>query len=255
MLDVDNILTLPLKTLVLQPPVPELICGVQTTALFAMDQSSLQPQPQYVDSAIQSRVNPVTSSSNFEDTIGRPAVIHRERHKLKDCKGRTDHFVTRTAPTGAVTSAPAITNIPNSATASTIGATASTTASTQLFFGRPQPKQSTQIGQAPKEYVTCIPVHDLLPSACYAHTYITANKHPPIEIWSVHSIYTLTSAVLPSTFSTRSQSLARYTASPPRSPQPSSLKQRTNPLASTKITLHRASGPKFQFHLSRILWA
>ncbi|XP_075259911.1 uncharacterized protein LOC142351655 [Convolutriloba macropyga] len=174
-----------------------------------MDQSSLQPQPQYVDSAIQSRVNPVTSSSNFEDTIGRPAVIHRERHKLKDCKGRTDHFVTRTAPTGAVTSAPAITNIPNSATASTIGATASTTASTQLFFGRPQPKQSTQIGQAPKEYVTCIPVHDLLPSACYAHTYITANKHPPIEIWSVHSIYTLTSAVLPSTFSTRSQSLAR----------------------------------------------
>ena len=249
MLDVDNILTLPLKTLVLPPPVPESICGVQTTALFAMDQSSLQPQPQYVDSAIQSRMNPITSSSYFEDTIGRPAAIHRERHKLKDCKGRTDHFVTRTAPTGAVTSAPAITNIPASATASTIGATASTTASTQLFFGRRQPKQSTKIGQAPKEYVARIPVHDFLsPSACYAHTYIMANKHPPIGIWSVHSIYTLTSVVLPSTFSTRSQSLARYTASPPRGPQPSSFKQRTNPLAPKKITLHRESGPKFQFH-------
>ena len=66
MLEVDDILPLPLTPFVLAPTVPELVREMQTPALFTMAQSSLQPQS--VDTANYARVNtppsPATSSSS-----------------------------------------------------------------------------------------------------------------------------------------------------------------------------------------------
>ena len=66
MLEVDDILPSPLTPLVLQPPVPEPVCEMQTPALFTMAQSS--PQPQSVDTVTFARVNPLPSPATFSSS-------------------------------------------------------------------------------------------------------------------------------------------------------------------------------------------
>ena len=66
MLDVNAILPMLLTPLVLPPPLREPVCEMHTPALFTIAQAS--PQPQSVDAATYSRVNPlpspITSSSS-----------------------------------------------------------------------------------------------------------------------------------------------------------------------------------------------
>ena len=45
-----------------------------------------------------------------------------------------------------------------------------------------------------------------------------------------------------------SQWPARFTASPPRGPQPSYFMGRANPFTTTKSVMHKTSGPNFKFH-------
>ena len=67
-LEVDDILPSPLTPLVLAPTVPQPVCKMQTPALFTMAQSS--PQPQSVDTANYTWVNPLPSPATSSSSSG-----------------------------------------------------------------------------------------------------------------------------------------------------------------------------------------
>ena len=68
MLEIDDILPSPLTPLVLSTTVSELVCKMQTPALFTMGKSS--PRPQSVDTANIARVNPLPSPATSSSSSG-----------------------------------------------------------------------------------------------------------------------------------------------------------------------------------------